>query len=65
MPIPVLLKIDMVARLLSVSPKTIYGWIKRGEIDAVLLPGGGKRIRKTTVEEILGMEEGELRVSDH
>jgi excisionase family DNA binding protein len=52
-----LFTVRQVARILQVDDTTIRKWIKNGEIEAILLPGGRLkkryRIRKSTVDAIL------------
>lgn len=57
---PILLAVNTVANLLSVSPKTVYGWVRERQIKAIKLPGGGIRIPVEEVAEILGMNPVEL-----
>ena len=57
---PVLLDVKTVARLLTVSTKTVYGWIGRNKMAAVRLPGGGLRVKVEVVAEILEMKAEDL-----
>ena len=53
-----LLTIPEVARLLRVDDTTVRRWIKRGALEAVALPRGGKRhvyrVKKETLDKLLG-----------
>lgn len=51
-----LLDVPFVARIFSVSPKTVYAWIRDGRIEAVRLPGGGLRVSVQKVADILKMD---------
>ena len=55
-----LLEVSLVARILSVSPKTIYAWIRDRQIEAIRLPGGGIRIPIQEVADILEVDPAEL-----
>lgn len=55
-----LLDVKTVAGLLTVSPKTVYGWIREKKMAAVKLPGGGLRVKIDVVAEILGMKAEDL-----
>ncbi len=49
-----LFRVDEVARILGLkSSRTIYGWIKRGRISHIILPGGHKRIARHEIERIV------------
>ncbi len=48
-----LLRADEVAKIFSVSIRTVYSWHQEGRIDAVKLPGGGIRIPRTCVIRII------------
>jgi excisionase family DNA binding protein len=52
-----LLKVSEVAKLLRVAESTVRGWIVRGEVPAVRLPGGVYRIRREDVEKLLRRQE--------
>ena len=53
-----LLKIGEVAKTFRVDDTTVRRWIKNGALEAVALPGGGKRqgyrVRVSDVKRILG-----------
>lgn len=62
---PVLLDVNTVAGLLTVSPKTVYGWIRAKKMAAVKLPGGGLRVKIDVVAEILEMKPEDLAEQIH
>jgi excisionase family DNA binding protein len=53
-----LLTVSEVARILRVDDTTVRRWIKRGALEAVLLPHHGDRqvyrIKRDTLEKVLG-----------
>ena len=62
----VLLTVGEVAKLLRVNASTIRRWIATGTLQAVALPGSGKRqsyrIRQQTLDTILQPPESEQNV---
>ena len=48
-----------VARILDVSPMTVWRWCKSGKIKAVKTPGGYYSIPREEVEKILRQMRGE------
>lgn len=48
-PIGRLLKVDQVSLLLNVKRQTLWNWIKKGKIKAVVLPSGCYRIPESEV----------------
>lgn len=42
-----------VARMLDVSPRTIYYWIAIGKLEAVKLPGKTLRISQSAIDELM------------
>jgi len=48
-----LLKVDEVAAMLGVHPKTVYRWIREGKIEVIKLPSGRIRIPESEIEKIL------------
>jgi excisionase family DNA binding protein len=54
-----LLKVSEVAERLRVAESTVRGWITRGEVRAIRLPGGVYRIPRAEVERLLSQGLGE------
>jgi len=48
-----LLKVSEVAKRLRVAESTVRGWIARGDVRAVRLPGGVYRIPEEELERLL------------
>lgn len=46
-------KVKDVAKILSVNPKTIYDYIKKGKLKSVKLGGGIRRIEDTELEKFI------------
>ena len=55
MPDPAFLEVKTVARFFSVSPNTVYSWIRQGKIDFITLPGGTRRVPLSEVARLAGM----------
>ena len=55
-----LMRVDEVAEFLRVDDTTVRRWVKLGALDAVLLPGRGKkqyyRIKKSELSKVLGID---------
>ncbi len=49
-----LLKPSEVAAILNIHRATLASWVDRGLIDAVVLPSGVHRFRRSDVDRILG-----------
>jgi len=49
-----LLKVGEVLKVLRISRKTFYRWVKEGRIKVVRLPSGRYRVPKSEIERILG-----------
>ena len=48
---PPAVTVRMVAAEYGVEPKTVYAWIKKGDLRAVRLPGGDYRIKREHLDE--------------
>lgn len=49
-------KVNELAALLSISPKTLYGWIDQGKLDAVKIGGWAVRITRQAAMNIINHE---------
>lgn len=43
-----------VGRVFGVQTRTVWTWIKRGKLEAIKLPGGTYRVRRSVVDAALG-----------
>ena len=52
LPTKSLLRPAKVAEILDVNLSTIYWWISTGKLEAIKLPGGTLRIKRSVIEEL-------------
>jgi len=52
-PVTDLLTTAQVAALLNVTPATVTNWARRGQLAAVVLPGGHRRYHRADIEALL------------
>ena len=57
--VEVLLTPSEVASLFRVDPKTVTRWAKAGKLTPIRTLGGHRRYRKSEVQSLLGIKEGE------
>jgi len=57
--VEVLLTPSEVASLFRVDPKTVTRWAKAGKLTPIRTLGGHRRYRKSEVQSLLGIQEGE------
>lgn len=48
-----LLTATEVAQIFGVTPQAVSAWMRNGHLPYVQLPGGGRRVRRVDVDEIL------------
>ena len=58
-----LLKTSEVAKLLRVTPKTVWAWHKAGKLPGISLPGRELRFRREDVEAYLSPTEPDKAAS--
>ena len=57
-----LLRPGQVAALFQVSRRTISDWARAGKLDAIITPGGHRRLRATQVRALLEAQKVEVTV---
>lgn len=57
---PALWKVKELARVLGMTPQTMYSWIAQGKVTHLRTPGGRLRIPADEVERLVSLVVGEI-----